>query len=253
MINFKFDDKTDIENKIHSGYVNQENPEETIRDLARYNYHVLNMSKEDNYDAILSYMVNNCSDFYEEKYFKIIYRNISSAKKYKFRNISPVKITKTEIDKIIGDSMKKQAETEKKTEVGIDESAHASADALGKIAAFGFDGKTKESLYSLGYMVGRYVYILDAADDLEDDIKRKNFNPFKGRFEQAESEAFAQNVRGMLNLTQSGALDAFDSLEVKRFGDILENIILDGLTFSAEKVLKKYLPESENNKVYHVD
>ena len=158
-----------------------------------------------------------------------------------------------EIDKIIGDSMKKQAETEKKAEIGIDESAHASADALGKIAAFGFDGKTKESLYSLGYMVGRYVYILDAADDLEDDIKRKNFNPFKGRSEQAESEVFAQNVRGMLNLTQSGALDAFDSLEVKRFSNILENIILDGLTFSAEKVLKKYLPESENNKVYHVD
>lgn len=102
MINFKFDDKKDIENKIHSGYVNQEDPEETIRDLARYNHHVLQMKKEDNYDAILAYMAKNCSDFYEEKYFKIIYRNISSAKKYKFRSVSPVKITQTEINKIVG-------------------------------------------------------------------------------------------------------------------------------------------------------
>ena len=102
MINFKFDDKTDIENKIHSGYVNQENPEDTIRDLARYNHHVLNMKKEDNYDTILRYMIKNCVDFYEEKYFKIIYRNISSAKKYKFRSVAPVKITRTEIDKIVG-------------------------------------------------------------------------------------------------------------------------------------------------------
>ena len=102
MINFKFDDRTDIENKIHSSYVNQENPEETIRDLARYNYHILNMNKEDNYDSILEYMSKNCNDFYEEKYFKIIYRNISSAKKYKFRSVNPVKITRTEIDKIIG-------------------------------------------------------------------------------------------------------------------------------------------------------
>ena len=102
MINFKFDDKTDIENKIYNNYVNQENPEETIRDLARYNYHVLQMQKEDNYDAIRNYMVQNCSDFYEEKYFKTIYRNISSAKKYKFRNIAPVKITQSEIDKIAG-------------------------------------------------------------------------------------------------------------------------------------------------------
>lgn len=102
MINFKFDDRTDIENKINSNYVNQENPEETIRDLARYNYHILNMNKEDNYDSILEYMSKNCNDFYEEKYFKIIYRNISSAKKYKFRSVDPVKITRTEIDKIIG-------------------------------------------------------------------------------------------------------------------------------------------------------
>lgn len=100
MINFKFDDKVDIEGKINSNYVNKENPEETIRDLARYNYHVLNMNKEDNYDAILDYMTQNCSDFYEEAYFKIIYRNISSAKKYKFRSVSPVKITRSEIDKI---------------------------------------------------------------------------------------------------------------------------------------------------------
>ena len=102
MINFKFDDKKDIESKMASNYVNQDNPEETIRDLARYNYHILGMKKEDNYDAILSYMTSNCNDFYEEKYFKIIYRNIASAKKYKFRDVSIVKITKAEIGKITG-------------------------------------------------------------------------------------------------------------------------------------------------------
>ena len=101
MINFKFDDRKDIENKISSNYVNQDNPEETIRDLARYNYHILAMKKEDNYDAILNYMTQNCIDFYEEKYFKIIYRNIASAKKYKFRSVKPVVITQSEIDKIL--------------------------------------------------------------------------------------------------------------------------------------------------------
>jgi hypothetical protein len=102
MINFKFDDKTDIERKILSNYANYENPEETIRDLARYNYHIVGMKKEDNYDAILTYMARNCSDFYEEKYFKTIYRNITSAKRYKFRSVEPVNITKAEMDKIVG-------------------------------------------------------------------------------------------------------------------------------------------------------
>ena len=101
MINFKFNDREDIENKMACNYVNKDNPEETIRDLARYNHHILGMNKEDNYDSILAYMIKNCADFYEEKYFKTIYRNIASAKKYKFRSIDTVKITRTEIDKIL--------------------------------------------------------------------------------------------------------------------------------------------------------
>ena len=157
-----------------------------------------------------------------------------------------------EVDKIIGESMKIQAETEKKSDVGIDEAAHPSADALGKVMALGFEDKLKDSLYSLGYMVGRYVYILDAADDLESDLKNGSFNPFGGEYSDinnAEKRSeFAERMSGMLNLTQSGALDALDSFEKKRFGDILENIIFDGLTFSAEKVLKKYLPECEVKK-----
>ena len=100
MINFRFNDRLDIENMIASKYANKDNPEETIRDLARYNYHVLGMKKEDSYDSIMSYMTQYCPDFYEEMYFKIIYRNIASAKKYKFRDVSPVVITKTEIEKI---------------------------------------------------------------------------------------------------------------------------------------------------------
>lgn len=100
MINFKFNDKIDIERKLLDNYANHENPEETIRELARYNHHILGMKKEDNYDAILAYMSKNCRDFYEEKYFATIYRNIASAKKYKFRNVASVVITRSEIDKI---------------------------------------------------------------------------------------------------------------------------------------------------------
>lgn len=162
-----------------------------------------------------------------------------------------------EIDKIIGESMKKQAETEKKSGVGIDEAAHASADALGKVMALGFEGKTADSLCSLGYMVGRFVYILDAADDLEDDIKSRNFNPFKDEYSEIKDEKirkiFVERVKGMLNLTQSSALDALDSFEKKRLGDVLENIVFDGLTFSAERTLGKYLPEAEKKTTYILD
>lgn len=162
-----------------------------------------------------------------------------------------------DIDKIICDSMKIQSETEKNNGVGIDEAAHPSAAALGKIFSLGFDGERKNALYHLGYMVGRYVYILDAADDLEDDLKNCSFNPFADEYAKIKSEKtrteFAQRVTGMLNLTQSNALDALDALEKKRFEDILENIVLEGLDFSTERVLKKYRTETKEKSIYTVE
>lgn len=162
-----------------------------------------------------------------------------------------------EIDEIIGASMALQTETEKKENPCVDESAHPSAEALGKVMCLGFEGARKESLYSLGYMVGRFVYILDAADDLESDLKNGSFNPFSKEYgnitDEAVKKSFAEKVRGMLNLTRGSALDALDSLEKKRFEAILENIVLDGLEYSAEKVLGKYCPEEEKSGVYTVE
>ncbi|MBQ2846949.1 MAG: hypothetical protein IJO03_11875 [Clostridia bacterium] len=147
-------------------------------------------------------------------------------------------------EKIVAESMKMQSEAENKSGAGIDEAAHPSADALGKIISLGFEGEKKKSLYSLGYMVGRFVYILDAADDFEDDIKSGNFNPFKESFGDIENsecrKAFAQKIREMLNLTHSNALDALDETEKNRFEDILENIVFDGLVHSSNAVLSKY-------------
>lgn len=161
-----------------------------------------------------------------------------------------------EIDEIIGTSMALQAETEKKESVCLDEAAHHSAEALGKIMALGFDGERADSLYKLGYMVGRTVYIIDAADDLEDDIKNGSFNPFKAEYSDIKNKdvrkSFAERIREIFYLTQSSALEALDALEKKRFDDILENIVLDGLEASVEKVLSVYTGENKNDNIYTV-
>ena len=160
-----------------------------------------------------------------------------------------------EIEAAVSKAMKKQAETEAKQNPSIDEAAHPSAEALGKVFALGFDGEKHGALYSIGYMTGRFVYILDAADDLESDVKKGSFNPFKGENISDENgrKAFADRVRGMLNLTQSEALEAFDTLDLKRFFDMTENILLEGLTNCAEKVLAKYGNETEKSKQYVVE
>lgn len=160
-----------------------------------------------------------------------------------------------DIEKAVSVAMKLQAETEVKPSLSIDEAAHPSAQALATVFALGFEGKTKEALSKIGYMTGRFVYILDAADDLEDDKKKGAFNPFSGEdISSAESrKIFAEKVRGMLNLTQSIALESLDMLEVKRFYDIMDNILLEGLSNCAERVLAKYGDKAEKSKEYTVE
>ncbi|MCQ2476006.1 MAG: DUF5685 family protein [Clostridia bacterium] len=160
-----------------------------------------------------------------------------------------------EIENAVSQAMKMQSEAETKQNIGIDEAAHPSADALGKIFALD-SGENQDSLYRFGYMVGRFIYILDAADDIEDDIKHKSFNPFKNDYPGLSSEGsgkeFADRIEKMLNLTQSQILEAFDAIKVERFGSIIENISLDGLGASAEAVLGKYRGKAEKQKSFSV-
>ncbi len=160
-----------------------------------------------------------------------------------------------EIEAAVADAMQKQAQAEAKADPSLDEAAHPSAEALAKVFSLGFDGRKAEALQSIGYMTGRFVYILDAADDLEGDVKKGSFNPFKSEDITSENgrKAFAEKVRGMLNLTQSEALEAFDMLDLQRFYDIAENILLEGLSNCAERVLSKYGEKAEKSKEYTVE
>lgn len=42
----------------------------------------------------------------------------------------------------------------------------------------GPDELSRRVLYRLGYLMGRYVYLCDALDDIESDLKKHRYNPF---------------------------------------------------------------------------
>jgi hypothetical protein len=104
-------------------------------------------------------------------------------------------------------------------------------------------------------MIGRFVYIADAADDLEKDVKKGNFNPFANeKISTAEERlSFAEKAEKILNLTQATALETLDKIKPKRFYEILENIVFDGLDNCRKNILSKYLSENKSCKNYSVD
>jgi hypothetical protein len=90
--------------------------------------------------------------------------------------------------------------------------------------------KTREALSWLGYNIGRWVYLIDAYEDLERDIKKGCYNPFATSRDGAKIKSEnGEKIEEMLYFTLSQAAGAFDLLPIKRSKSLLENIIYIGL------------------------
>lgn len=84
----------------------------------------------------------------------------------------------------------------------------------------------KVYLGDMGYYLGRYIYIMDAYDDLQEDIKKGRYNPFK---DAAKEDGFEEDTREMLLNEISAACGAFEQLPCISYIDILRNILYAGV------------------------
>lgn len=144
-----------------------------------------------------------------------------------------------EVALIISDCMKKQSENEKSETDIIDKAAHESAEALGKILSYKLPDENG-SIYRFGYGVGKFVYLSDAADDIEKDIKQKSYNPFVKRFSltSAPDEEVKKEIEELLNMSAGMVCEAFGQIENKTLTPIVENIIYDGMENTMKNILK---------------
>lgn len=135
------------------------------------------------------------------------------------------------------DNLAKLTELENSTEyVSIDELSHSFADLTGFLISFYYnDQEFQQDLYTLGYNLGRWIYIIDAYDDLEDDLKKQKFNAINKAF-NTENLSFeelieAQRDRIEFNLMMSASttVDALNNLPLKKNNDLLFNILQFGL------------------------
>lgn len=143
------------------------------------------------------------------------------------------------LDEIIKNSVLNQSICEKNNTKSVDKAAHNSADALGKIFTYyEFD----EMLYRFGYLVGRWVYLIDAADDILDDIKNNSFNVFINKYNLKTPSDFTDEVKsdieGTLNMCQGALAETYMKLQVPTMYPIIENIIFDSFTNTISNVLK---------------
>lgn len=159
---------------------------------------------------------------------------------------------RADIANIVETLMHNQAEVEKNISCSLDQACDPIAKCLGLIVqTFSDDLKTQKILYRIGYMVGRYIYIMDALDDLNKDCKTGSFNPFLNKYrsdgliknfqiDDCEKKEIFQNALWALNFSVAQLAQAFELLELGNYKSIVKNIIYFGLKSVEKKVFDKY-------------
>ncbi len=90
------------------------------------------------------------------------------------------------------------------------------------------DGCRDRALGQLLYHVGRWIYLIDAWDDLEDDIRSGGYNPILERYEHKPKE-YEQDVRVTLLHSRNLAVSAYGLIQSTQWDGILSNILYLGL------------------------
>ena len=125
----------------------------------------------------------------------------------------------------ISEGLERLAECEKLKTENIDEVSRCFGDLMAGLFVYREDHWEK-SLRSIGFYLGKFIYILDAYDDIEKDIKNKSYNPL---IPVHTKETFKEDCRNMLNLMMAECTREFEKLPCLLDADILRNILYDGV------------------------
>ncbi len=100
---------------------------------------------------------------------------------------------------------------------------------FGEMLAAIFDAKKdmwSSPLQEIGYSLGKFIYLMDAYEDLESDIQKCRYNPLLGI---AGKPGYEEHCHDILTMLMSQCAAAYEKLPCIQDADILRNVIYSGV------------------------
>ena len=144
----------------------------------------------------------------------------------------------------ISKSLDRLMECEKNKETNIDVVSGCFGELMAELFSYKKD-MWEDILRNMGFYLGKFIYILDAYDDIEKDIKNESYNPL---IPICKSETFEEDCRAMLTMMMVDCTREFEKLPCLLDADILRNILYDGVWTKFELINTKRKNE-EGTKV----
>lgn len=152
-----------------------------------------------------------------------------------------------EIDSLLSKMIFDQSMVEMKKHPNLDEACEPTANMLSELCSLipsqVCSSKLKDKdksvriLKTFGYHLGRWIYLMDATDDYETDLKHKLFNPLIDKFINGFDKEYILHT---LNHSLSEVLLSYNLLYKGRFDNIINNILYYGLPMNQQRVISKF-------------
>ena len=171
----------------------------------------------------------------DQKMSKQVYKKILNHSYQSIKKEFPQKI------EMIEKQLDKIHEYEKMEDVRIDDISGCFGKVMAEICCFQ-DDLWQDYLREFGFFLGKYIYLLDAYDDIEKDLKDNNYNPFISHF---HDEHFEERCHDLLEMMISRAAEAFEYLPIEENVEILRNIIYSGVWSQYELRYQKRMEDKK--------
>lgn len=137
------------------------------------------------------------------------------------------------------------SELEKENATDIDRVSGCFGRIMAEIFAYRED-VWEPTLRRMGFYFGKFIYLLDAYDDVEEDVKKGNYNPFSKDY---IIKGFDDRVKSMLMMMMAETCREFEKLPIIKYTDILRNILYSGVWCRFENVSGERKKEQEKEHV----
>lgn len=124
----------------------------------------------------------------------------------------------------------------------IDRMSGLFGDIMAEIMVYRED-EWEENLRKIGFFLGKFIYLMDAYEDIEQDRQQGNYNPLHKLYEESD---FEEECKSILMMMMAGCSREFEKLPILEHAEILRNILYSGVWYRYEKVSEERGKSREN-------
>lgn len=140
--------------------------------------------------------------------------------------------------------IEKLDELEANDEKNIDLVSGLTGEMLAEVFVYKED-EWADNLRTLGFYMGKFIYLMDAYEDLDGDVKKGNYNCLAQYRNEKDYEVYAKQL---LTSMMAECAKVFERLPIVMHADILRNIIYSGVWSRYELHIKKLEKKNKKSK-----